>query len=79
MRPHGSKSALRVVLPCFDMEPHMAGLSSTLSFELDTSTLTCPEGDPTLDLLSGLDRIDSWRFDNGGLVIVLNDDTNWIL
>lgn len=54
---------------------YTAGPSFTLAFDLDTSTLTCPEDDPMMELLGYLDMIDSWRFENGGMVIVLTDGT----
>lgn len=42
---------------------------------MDASGVTCPDGDPLMQLLGMLDTVASWHFENGGLVLVLDDGT----
>ena len=44
-----------------------------IEFELDTSTITCTEDEPVLELINALDMIKSWRFENGKLIFELED------
>jgi D-alanyl-D-alanine carboxypeptidase len=46
-----------------------------ITFDLDASGVTCPEGDPLLQLLGMLDTVASWHYENGGLVLMLEDGT----
>jgi len=44
-----------------------------ISFDLDASGITCDSGEPAAQLLGLLDSADTWRFENGGLAIALDD------
>ena len=46
-----------------------------LSFEFDLSAVTCLQDDPTLQLLDALGRSETWRFENGGIIISIEDGT----
>ena len=48
-------------------------LSAQISFDLDGSGITCAEEEPAAQLLGILDSADTWRFENGRLLIVLDD------
>ncbi len=51
-----------------------------ISFGLEADdSLTCPEGAPLLQLLDLLGSAESWRFDNGRLVISLADDAGELI
>lgn len=47
--------------------------SAQLSFDLDASGITCGEEEPAAQLLGLLDSADTWRFENGRLLIMLDD------
>ncbi|MEZ4769616.1 MAG: serine hydrolase [Caldilineales bacterium] len=50
-----------------------ASAPDALDFDLDASAVTCLAGDPLVELLGLLDTIASWRFENGEMIIVLED------
>lgn len=52
-----------------------ASAPDALALDLDASAVTCPAGDPLVELLGLLDTIASWRFENGEMIIVLADGT----
>ena len=43
-----------------------------IGFDLDASGITCDSGEPAAQLLGFLDSADTWRFENGRLVIALD-------
>ncbi len=51
-----------------------ANAQGQITFDLDTSAVTCVEGDPLLQLVEALQSGDTWEFDNGGLAITLAKD-----
>jgi amidase len=51
-----------------------ADAQGQIGLEFDLSAVTCPAGDPTLQLVDALQGGGSWRFDNGRLVIALAGD-----
>ncbi len=54
--------------------PFTSDASSQISFELDTSLLTCDDQAPVTQLVSLLGGAGTWHFDNGRLLISLDDD-----
>ncbi len=52
-----------------------ASAPDLIQFDLDTSTITCSEDEPVLELVNSLDMIESWHFENGKLIFVLEDGT----
>lgn len=52
-----------------------ASAPDKIDFDLDASGVTCPDDDPLVQLLGMLDRIASWRFENGTMIFMLDDGT----
>ena len=50
------------------------GSEGQISFEFDLSAVTCVAGDPLLEWVDVLQSGGTWRFENGGLVITLDED-----
>jgi amidase len=48
--------------------------SAQIAFDLDTSGVTCTGEEPLVQLLDLLPSADTWRFENGGMVITLAKD-----
>ena len=48
-----------------------ANPQAQIAFDLDSSAITCTGGEPLVQLLEILDTADTWRFENGGLVITV--------
>ncbi len=53
-----------------------ASAPDLINFDLDTSTITCTEEEPVLELINSLDTIKSWRFEYGKLFFDLEDGTS---
>lgn len=77
LKKDGGASALSAT--CGPVEGTFAAAApDAIAFELDASAATCPAGDPLVELLGLLETVDSWRFDNGRLVMALDDGTELI-
>ena len=48
-----------------------ANAQSQLAFDLDRYSVTGTAGEPLVQSLDILDAVDTWRFENGGLVITV--------
>ena len=54
--------------------PFTVDQSSGIEFDIDPSTLTCDGESAAGQFVQYLNDADSWRFDNGGLIIDLPED-----
>jgi D-alanyl-D-alanine carboxypeptidase len=57
----------------------MADPESQLALDLDRSAVTCTGGEPLVQLLEVLDAADTWRFENGRLVITVAEGAGEIV
>ena len=53
-----------------------AAAPNLISFDLEAAAITCMDGEHVVEFPGLLETADTWRFENGGLVIMLGDGTD---